>query len=42
MPAWMPGGGFHKTAATWRKTFKDTVELPFNYVKEQMVRPHCS
>ncbi|KAJ7753359.1 cytochrome P450 [Mycena maculata] len=36
LPSWMPGGGFHKTAAKWNKTLAATVELPFNYVKDQM------
>ncbi|KAJ7649359.1 cytochrome P450 [Mycena polygramma] len=36
IPSWMPGGGFHKTAAKWNRTLADTVELPFKHVKDQI------
>ncbi|KAJ6505888.1 cytochrome P450 [Mycena vitilis] len=38
LPSWMPGGGFHKTAAKWNRTLAETVELPFKHFKDQIVR----
>ncbi|KAJ7270547.1 cytochrome P450 [Mycena rebaudengoi] len=35
-PEWLPGGGFQTTAKIWAKQLHDTVDLGYNYVKDQM------
>ena len=36
MPDWVPGTGFKRTAARWRKTVTELIEKPFEFVKQQM------
>ena len=38
VPSWFPGAGFQKKAAHWRKLNTITIEKPFRYVQEQLVR----
>ncbi|PKY03509.1 cytochrome P450 [Aspergillus campestris IBT 28561] len=38
LPGWLPGTGFKKTAAAWRKTLLNTIERPYRFVEEQMSR----
>ena len=38
LPEWFPGGGFHKDAKRWRKMLNDTVNMPYAFVLEQLVR----
>ena len=40
IPSWLPGGGFKHDAKVFRKTLEDTMDTPFQFVKEQMVREH--
>ena len=44
VPSWFPGGGFQKKAAHWRQVNASMKQLPFDYVKDQLVRvvPPCS
>ncbi|KAF7342508.1 Cytochrome P450 [Mycena venus] len=35
-PSWLPGGKFRTIAAKWAKTIQDSVDVPHEYVKEQM------
>lgn len=37
VPEWFPGAGFKKTARAWRQTFMNMADVPFAYVKAQMV-----
>lgn len=37
IPSWFPGAGFKKKAAYWANVNQQVVELPFNYVVQQMV-----
>jgi hypothetical protein len=37
VPSWMPGAGFKRKAAYWRRANVDMAEKPFNYVKEALV-----
>jgi hypothetical protein len=34
----MPGGGFKATARRWAKSTSDMVEVPYAFVKKQIVR----
>ncbi|KAF5372596.1 hypothetical protein D9758_005204 [Tetrapyrgos nigripes] len=36
LPEWFPGAGFKQIAKEWGKSLSDTVEKPYEYVKEQM------
>ncbi|PPQ65419.1 hypothetical protein CVT24_011500 [Panaeolus cyanescens] len=36
VPAWIPGAGFQRKAARWRKISKDVSTKPFEMVREQM------
>ncbi|EJC98990.1 cytochrome P450 [Fomitiporia mediterranea MF3/22] len=36
VPEWIPGTGFKRTAAHWRKTLLDFTEIPHAFVKQQM------
>ncbi|KAJ4253329.1 hypothetical protein NW762_010484 [Fusarium torreyae] len=36
VPEWMPGAGFKKTAKLYRKHLYQGIEIPYNYVREQM------
>ena len=38
LPEWFPGATFHRTAAKSRQLVKEMRELPFNVVKERIVR----
>ena len=38
VPSWFPGAGFQKKAAHWREITVSTIEKPFHYVKEKLVR----
>ena len=37
LPAWFPGGGFHKAAKQWRKLVSETAETPHQLVLEHLV-----
>lgn len=37
LPEWVPGAGFKQIARVWREELEETVEIPFKFVKEQMV-----
>jgi hypothetical protein len=37
IPDWVPGAGFKKTANAWAATLREMVDLPHNFVKQQMV-----
>lgn len=36
-PEWLPGGGFKTIARQWAKQLQDTVDVPFEFVKDQLV-----
>ncbi|RDX53248.1 cytochrome P450 [Lentinus brumalis] len=36
VPSWFPGGAWKRKIPEYAKTFNDTVELPYRWVKEQM------
>lgn len=38
VPSWFPGAEFKRKAMRWRKELEQFVDLPFNHVKELMVR----
>ncbi|KAF8653668.1 hypothetical protein AX16_003819 [Volvariella volvacea WC 439] len=38
LPDWFPGAGFKKTARSWAKTLTEFVDIPHNFVKDQMAR----
>lgn len=38
VPQWFPGAEFKRKAARWRKELNEFINLPFNHVKELMVR----
>ena len=37
VPVWIPGASFKKKAAYWKKINDDVVNLPFEYVENQVV-----
>jgi len=37
VPSWVPGAGFQKKAAYWRRINEDMREKPFIHVKDQLV-----
>jgi len=37
VPEWFPGAGFKRLAREWRQTLKQMVDLPYKFVKDQMV-----
>jgi hypothetical protein len=37
VPEWMPGAGFKRQAAIWKKQTYESIELPFNMVKKRKV-----
>ena len=39
VPAWVPGAGFQKKFAKWRKLAAELLELPFAEAKKTWVRP---
>jgi len=36
-PSWVPGAGFKRMAANWRRANEEMCEKPFLYVKDQLV-----
>lgn len=38
IPRWLPGAGFVRTAEEWSQTLVEMVDLPYKFVKEQLVR----
>ncbi|TFK75553.1 cytochrome P450 [Pluteus cervinus] len=36
LPEWMPGAAFKRSARFWTRTLADTVNRPYNFLKEQM------
>jgi hypothetical protein len=42
VPAWMPGAGFKRRAAWARERLFGLDRIPFNWAKEQIVRPFRS
>jgi hypothetical protein len=38
VPAWFPGAGFKKTATEWRKKRIEVCEVPYQMVRENIVR----
>ncbi|KAL5501294.1 hypothetical protein ACEPAH_8554 [Sanghuangporus vaninii] len=38
LPDWVPGTGFKRTAARWRKTVTELIEKPYEFVKQQMTK----
>lgn len=38
LPDWLPGAGFKKTAARWKRTLDELTEKPYAFTKQQMVR----
>ncbi|KAK0501149.1 cytochrome P450 [Armillaria luteobubalina] len=44
IPDWLPGAGFKQVAREWASTLNDFVEIPHNYVKQEMAagRAHYS
>lgn len=38
MPSWLPGGTFKIEAKQYRKTLSEMIDIPFELVKEQVVR----
>lgn len=39
VPEWMPGAGFKTKAKDWNKVVTACLEEPFDFVKDQLVRP---
>lgn len=37
VPKWVPGAGFQKIAASWKKTLMDMADIPHEFVKKRMV-----
>lgn len=37
VPSWFPGAAWKRRIAEYARTVNDTVELPYRWVKEQMV-----
>ncbi|KAJ7445082.1 cytochrome P450 [Mycena latifolia] len=35
-PTWLPGGAYRKTAKAWTQHLEDTVNVPLEYVKQEM------
>lgn len=38
LPEWFPGGGWKKTAKALEADFNEMVDMPYNWVKERIVR----
>ena len=38
LPSWFPGASFKATAKQWNKTLQKMVDVPHEFVKEQMVK----
>lgn len=38
LPEWFPGAGFQKTARETREEFSKVLNVPYNFVKAQIVR----
>jgi hypothetical protein len=39
LPEWLPGAGFKKLAKQWRADLERLYDVPFEFVKAEMVRP---
>ena len=37
VPSWFPGAGFQKKAAHWSQINASMIQIPFDYVKDQLV-----
>jgi hypothetical protein len=37
LPEWFPGAGFQKKAKIWKKIVLDMPNVPFQFVKKQLV-----
>lgn len=37
VPAWFPGAGWKRTGEIFKQTLNDMADVPFRFVKEQMV-----
>jgi hypothetical protein len=42
IPDWVPGAGFKRRASAWATTLREMVDLPHNFVKQQMVSVHLT
>ncbi|KAJ7579388.1 hypothetical protein C8J56DRAFT_796263, partial [Mycena floridula] len=42
IPEWLPGAGFQKQARLWRPLYPAMIDVPFNFVKSQMVSADSS
>ena len=40
LPSWTPGVGFLKQVRGWKRDAEEMAQLPFEMVKEKMVRVH--
>lgn len=38
LPNWFPGTGYRKIANQWAHEYEEFIDIPFKYVKDQMVR----
>ena len=38
LPTWLPGTSFLKTARRWRKVAKGTIQIPFDFVRQQSLK----
>ena len=38
VPSWFPGAGFQRKGKQWRQNVQDMADVPFNLVKQRMVR----
>ena len=38
IPSWFPGAGFKRKAAEWRALMQEFVDIPFEFVKKDLVR----
>ena len=37
IPSWFPGAGFKRNAESWRSLMQEFVDIPFEFVKQNMV-----
>ena len=42
VPSWFPGAGFQRKARYYRETLQNMIDVPFNMVQRQLVRPTLS
>lgn len=38
MPDWFPGAGFKRKAAMWKQVIEESVDMPYNALKDNIVR----